>query len=86
MNIFDKFEVLENPRDIRGKKYNLIYILIMTIYGLLCSLTDYVNIADFLKIKEDYFTKLLTENGTPSHNCLSDIFARIDSKNLWKFL
>ena len=81
MTLFSKFEVLEDPRDIRGKKYKLIDILIMTIYGILCGLTDFTNIADFLKIKEDYFTELLgLENGTPSHDCLSDIFARIDSK------
>lgn len=53
----------------------------MTIYGILCGLTDFTNIADFMKLKEDYFTELLgLENGTPSHDCLSDIFARIDSK------
>lgn len=53
----------------------------MTIYGLFCGLTYYTNIADFMKLKEDYFTKLLKlENGTPSNDCLSDIFARIDSK------
>lgn len=81
MSLFKRFEVLEDPRDIRGKKYKLIDILIMTIYGLLCGLTDYTNIADFMKLKEDYFTKLLKlENGTPSHDCLSDIFARIDPK------
>ena len=81
MSLFERFEVLEDPRDIRGKKYKLIDILIMTIYGLLCGLTDYTNIADFMKIKEDYFTKLLNlENGTPSHDCLSDVFAAIDSK------
>ena len=81
MNLFERFEVLEDPRDVRGKKYKLIDILIMTIYGLLCGLKDYVNIADFMKLKEDYFTKLLgLENGTPSHDCLSDLFASIDSK------
>ena len=81
MTLFSKFEVLEDPRDIRGKKYKLIDILIMTIYGILCGLTDFTNIADFMKLKEDYFTKLLNlENGTPSHDCLSDVFARIDSK------
>ena len=53
----------------------------MTIYGLLCGLKDFTNIADFMKLKEDYFTKLLNlENGTPSHDCLSDVFAAIDSK------
>ena len=81
MNLFERFEILEDPRDIRGKKYKLIDILIMTIYRLLCGLKDYVNIADFMKLKEDYFTKLLNlENGTPSHDCLSDVFAVIDSK------
>ena len=81
MSLFKRFEMLEDPRDIRGKKYKLIDILVMTIYGLLCGLTDYTNIADFMKLKEDYFTKLLKlENGTPSHDCLSDIFARIDPK------
>ena len=81
MNLFERFEILEDPRDIKGKKYKLIDILIMTIYGLLCGLKDYVNIADFMKLKEDYFTKLLNlENGTPSHDCLSDVFAVIDSK------
>ena len=81
MTLFNKFDVLEDPRDIRGKKYKLIDILIMTIYGILCGLTDFTNIADFMKLKEDYFTELLgLKNGTPSHDCLSDIFARIDSK------
>ena len=81
MNLFERFEILEDPRDVRGKKYKLIDILVMTIYGLLCGLKDFVNIADFMKLKEEYFTKLLKlENGTPSHDCLSDVFAAIDSK------
>lgn len=46
--LFEEFEVLEDPRDIRGKKYKLIDILIMTIYGLLYGLKDFTNIADFM--------------------------------------
>ena len=85
MNLFERFEVLEDSRDERGKKYKLIDILIMTIYGLLCGLKDFTNIADFMKLKEDYFTKLLNlENGTPSHDCLSDLYASIDPKQFIK--
>lgn len=81
MSLFEQFKVLEDPRDIRGKKYKLIDILIMTIYAILCGQTDYVNIAYFMKLKEEYFNELLgLENGTPSHDCLSDLYAQIDSK------
>ena len=81
MNLFERFEVLEDPRDIRGKRYKLIDILIMTIYAILCGQEDYVNIAYFMKLKEEYFTNLLgLESGTPSHDCLSDLYAKIDSK------
>ena len=79
--IFNHFELLEDPRDIRGKKHELINIIIMTIYGILCGYTDFTNLADFLKVHEDYFTKLLDlKNGTPSHDTLSNVFASIDSK------
>lgn len=85
VNLFERFEVLEDPRDVRGKKYRLIDILIMTIYGLLFGLKDFVNIADYMKLNEEYFTDLLKlENGTPSHDCLSDVFARIDCNKFMK--
>ena len=34
-SLFEHFEILEDPRDIRGKKHGLTNILIMTIYGIL---------------------------------------------------
>ena len=84
-SLFEKFEMLEDPRDIRGKRHNLIDILIMTIYGILCGYTDFVNIADFLKLKEYYFNSLLNlKQGTPSHDCLSRVFAIIDPKKFMK--
>ena len=75
------FDVIDDPRDIRGKKHRLTDILIMTIYGILNQETDFTNIALFLKLREDYFTNLLNlEYGIPSHDCFSDTFAVIDSK------
>ena len=80
MNLFKRFEVLEDPRDIRGKKYKLIDVLIMTIYGILNKHDDFNNIAYFLKLNTGYFVNLLgIECGkTPSHDCLSDVFAVIN--------
>ena len=79
--LYNHFEVLEDPRDTRGKRHELINILIMTIDGILCGYTDFTNLADFLKVHEDYFISLLNlEYGTPSHDTLSNVFAIIDSK------
>lgn len=79
--LFNYIEILEDPRDIRGKKHKLSDILIMTIYGVLCGYTDFVNMADFLKLHEQYFINLLNlENGVPSHDTFSRIFSSIDSK------
>lgn len=83
-SLYNHFEILEDPRDIRGKKHELVNILIMTIYGILCGYSDFTNLADFLKVHENYFINLLNlENGTPSHDTLSNVFNIIDSK---KFL
>ena len=77
MNLFARFEVIEDPRDIRGKKYKLIDILIMTIYGILNKHEDFNNIAYFLELNRDYFVSLLgIECGkTPRHDCISDVSA-----------
>ena len=53
----------------------------MTIYGILCGYTNFTNLADFLKVHEDYFTNLLNlKNGVPSHDTLSKVFSIIDSQ------
>lgn len=80
-SLFNHFEILEDSRDTRGKRHELIDILIMTIYGILCGYTDFTNLADFLKVHEEYFVKLLNlKNGTPSHDTLSKVFSIVDSK------
>ena len=52
-SLFKHFETLEAPRDIRGKKHELTNIIIMTIYGILCGYTDFVNLADYLNVHEE---------------------------------
>lgn len=53
----------------------------MTIYGVLCGYTDFVNMVDFLSLHEEYFIKLLElDNGVPSHDTFSRIFRIIEPK------
>ena len=78
ISVFSEFSSVPDPRDNRGKRYKLIDILVMVIYGILNGYDDFDNIADFLKQKESYFKNLLLIEKTPSHDCLSDLFAAID--------
>ena len=80
-SLYEKFEIIEDPRDNRGKRHELINILIMTIYGVLCGYTDFENMVDFLKLKEEYFIKLLKlENGVASADTFSRVFWVIEPK------
>jgi len=72
--------VLSDPRDKRGKEYELMDLLVMTLYGVLNGYDDFDNLAYFLKQNETYFKNLLLIKKTPSHDCLSDLFSMINPK------
>ena len=73
------FSTIEDPRDNRGKRYKLLDIFLLTVFGLLWGHTDFTNMALELKYKEAYFTELLgLENGIPSHDTFSAAFSIIN--------
>jgi predicted transposase YbfD/YdcC len=78
ISVFSEFSSVPDPRDIRGKRYKLIDLLVMVIYGILNGYDDFENLADFLKQNQSYFKNLLLVEKTPSHDCLSDLFAAIN--------
>jgi len=80
VTVFNRFSVIEDPRDNRGKRYMIMDLYIMVIYGIVNGYDDFENMAYFLKLNEDYFKKLLIIDKTPSHDCLSDLFAMIDAE------
>jgi len=80
ISVFNKFCVISDPRDNRGKRYMLMDLLIMTIYGILNGYEDFENMAYFLKQRESYFVNLLLIEKTPSPDCLRDLFAVLDAK------
>lgn len=72
------FSVLEDPRDTRGLRHELGNIIIMSIYAVLCSCTEAESMSYFMKLQEDYFTKLLDlKYGVPSADTLLRVFALI---------
>jgi len=72
------FEELEDTRDKRGLRHELTNIIVMSIYGVLCGNEDAESIAFFLKLKKEYFIKLLSlEYGTPSADTLLRVYSII---------
>ncbi len=56
-------------------------IIILAICGVLCGADGWVEIEEFGKAKEAFFTELLTlPNGIPSHDTFGRVFALIDPK------
>jgi hypothetical protein len=52
ISMFDRFAVMEDPRDKRGKRYGLIELLVMVVYGILNGYEDFENMADFLGLNQ----------------------------------
>lgn len=75
------FAQVEDPRMDRTKLHRLRDIIILAICGVLCGADGWVEIEEFAKAKEAFFTDLLDlPNGIPSHDTFGRVFALIDPK------
>src|SRR5579871_3791781 len=75
------FAQVEDPRMERTKLHRLQDIIILAICGVLCGANGWVEIEEFGKAKETFFTELLKlPNGIPSHDTFGRVFALIDPK------
>lgn len=71
----------EDPRMERTKLHRLRDIIILAICGMICGAEGWVEIEEFGKAKEAWFTDLLKlPNGIPSHDTFGRVFALIDPK------
>ena len=76
------FSKLPDSRDNRGLKHELVNIVVMSIYAVLCGYTDAENMAFFMKLQEEDFTKLLDlKHGVPSADTLLRVFAIIEPES-----
>ena len=77
--LLNYFDILEDPRKSKRKMHKLNDIIIMCIFAILSNCKDSTEIAYFLELRKDYFTKLLNlKYGTPSHDTISWVFRIIN--------
>ena len=82
---FAIFSRLNDPRDERGKRYRLIDVVTLALYGTLIGFEDFTNMAYYLKKRErELIEELGLENGVPSHDTFSAVFRVIDIKQFMK--
>src|SRR5438876_10803959 len=75
------FAQVEDPRVERTKLHRLRDIIIIAICGVICGAEGWVEIEEFGKAKQAWFTELLNlPNGIPSHDTFGRVFALIDPK------
>lgn len=75
------FAQVDDPRMERTQLHRLRDIIILAICGVICGAEGWVEIEEFGKAKEAFFTQLLNlPNGIPSHDTFGRVFALIDPK------
>jgi predicted transposase YbfD/YdcC len=75
------FAQVKDPRVERTKRHQLRDIIIIAICGVICGAEGWVEIEEFGKAKEAWFTELLNlPNGIPSHDTFGRVFAHLDPK------
>src|SRR5436305_10563919 len=73
------FAQVEDPRMERTKLHRLRDIIILAICGVICGAEGWVEIEEFGKAKQAWFSELLQlPNGIPSHDTFGRVFALID--------
>ena len=77
----ESFESITDNMVERYKKHNLVDIVMIVFTGMLCGYNSIEQIYFYAKINEQALKKYLKlENGIPSSDTISRVFARIDAK------
>ena len=78
-NLIDRFAKLNDPRDDRAKRHNLMDVVVIAICAVLCGADSWVDVELFGKSKKDWLRRFLElPNGIPSHDTFGRVFARLD--------
>jgi predicted transposase YbfD/YdcC len=77
------FDGLADPRVERGRRHELLEIVVIAICGVISGADTWVDIADFGQAKQEWFEQFLhLPNGIPSHDTFGRVFARLNPEQL----
>ena len=78
-SIAEQFGEMKDPRDDRGKRHELLDIIVIAICAVICGADNWVEVEMFGNAKRDWFEQFLAlPHGIPSHDTFGEVFARID--------
>lgn len=78
-SIVEQFGELEDPREDRGKRHELIDIIVIAICAVICGADSWVEVELFGKARQEWLKRFLAlPHGIPSHDTFGEVFARID--------
>lgn len=73
------FDLIPDPRRDHGKQHSLCDIFVLTLCAVIAGANDFVAVEAFGRAKLDWLRRFISlENGIPSHDTLSRVFALID--------
>ncbi len=79
----DVFGSVTDPRVARTRRHNLLDILFIALCAMISGAEDYVTMAEYGRIKLNWFNKLLElPGGIPSHDTFRRVFALLDPQQL----
>ena len=85
--IFTHFENITDPRQQTKVNHMLIEMITIAMCASICGVNDWQNVERFARTKEDWFRKFLTlENGIPSHDTFTRVFALLDTEEMYHCL
>lgn len=79
LSLSTHFAALEDPRVERTKLHHLLDIVTIALCALICGADNWVEIEEFGRAKEEWFTTFLAlPHGIPTHDTFGRVFARLD--------
>ena len=85
--VYEHFEKITDPRINRGRNYPLLEMIFVALCGAICDCNAWTDVATFGKCKLGWFRKFFPfENGVPSHDTFSEVFARLDTVEFYAAL